>query len=303
MKVYWYAPEKIFLDFKNPLDNPSFRLRCYSIHQELIKEGVESYVVHNIDDIIDPDIVILMSFGEEEYSLAKWLKDNDKVILHDYCENIRGFDILEKTKKLCNYLICASTYLAEVESINYPDKTVIIRDPIEESEFIKNWYCNYGKPRAFYLGMGGNAEVFRDILKPLVDNSGYDYIEISDRKEAEIKWDNNWRRSVISCDVALCPQFEWDFPAKSNVKVTTAIGLGIPVIASPIKSYLEIIDNGYNGYISYSLEDWSNYLEKLKDAELRRLIALNALEKVKYYRISHIYGEWLKIFKKSLGII
>jgi hypothetical protein len=297
MKIYWYAPEKVFSSFKDPLDNPSFRLRCYRIHEKLVKDGYSSKIVQKIEDIIDPDIVILMSFGEDEYNLAKWVKGRNKFVLHDYCEDFRGIDVLERTKQLCDYFVCASANIADTENKTYPGKAVIIKDPIEESPFIKNFDTQPSKFKAVYMGMGGNAVKFRNLLEPIAKSCGMDYVEISNNANAEVKWTRHWQMDFINCDIALCPQFEWQTPGKSNVKVTTAMSLGLPVIASPIRSYFEIIDNGYNGFIGYNLDDWANYLERLKNKDLRRMFVINSFERLKPYKLDSIYSQWLALFK------
>ena len=50
MKIYWYAPDKIFKDFKKKEDNPSFRLRCLNTHNYLINNGYHSHIVNKVSD-------------------------------------------------------------------------------------------------------------------------------------------------------------------------------------------------------------------------------------------------------------
>ena len=241
MRIYWYCPLKIFEAFDEMGDNPSFRLRCLNTHKHLLKNGHHSVIVHSVIDIVDPDIVVLMSFGEEELKLAHWAKERGAKLIHDYSENIWGIPVLEETKKLCDRIVCCSTALGDLEREAYPDKVRVVKDPIEESTIIKNPSYTNEKLKAVWMGMGGNAKWVSDLLKPIVEQQGMEFVEISNRSEATIPWSrDHWQADMASCDIALCPQAHWQFPAKSNVKITTAIGLGLPVIASPILTTLSV---------------------------------------------------------------
>lgn len=297
MNIYWYCPPSVNSDFKNPLDNPSFRLRCYNIHTQLVKDGYNSKIVSETHQIIDPDVVVLMSFGITEYNLALWVTSQGGQVFHDYAENFRGDPVLENTKSLCKYLVCSSTWLRNEEAKTYPDKAVVIKDMIEEVPVIHNFSYKREKLKVVWSGMSGNAPFVSEFLKPIVEKNGMEYVEISNRPEATILWDENWYFHMASCDIAICPQMHWYFPAKSNVKVTTAMGLGLPVIGSPIQSYYEIIENGINGYIAESLEDWSTYLNKLKNYNLRYNFVSKANLKLRQYRSEYIYQQWLDLFK------
>ena len=301
MNIYWYCPPSVTQSFKNPIDNPSFRLRCWHIHNKLVKDGYSSKIVDNISLINDPDVVVLMSFGDQEYMLAKQVTDWGKTVIHDYSENIRDIPILEETKKLCKYIVCCSTYLGKEESKNYKDKVVVIKDPIEEKPIEHNRSYARDKLKVVWAGMSGNAPFVSTYIKPMIENIGMEYVEISNRPEANHYWDDNWYFHMASCDIAICPQMHWYFPAKSNVKVTTALSLGLPVVCSPIQSYLEIIENGFNGYVAESLEDWEIYLNNLKNYNLRYNFIDRSNIKLKKYRLDYIYKQWLDLFKSCVS--
>jgi glycosyltransferase involved in cell wall biosynthesis len=309
MKIYWYAPDKIFEIFSNRDDNPSFRLRCKVIHDKLLKDKIDSNIISNIEDFPDfygidyNSILVLLSFGEQEYHLAKKFVDNGGSVIHDYSENIRGIPILEETKKLCKYIVCCSSYLENLEREDYGNRVTSIKDPIEEFPYNITNNIDYreDKLKVVWCGMGGNAYLMDEVLKSIIDSKGMEYVEISNRAESTYQWNlNTYRENMAKCDIALCPQDHWSFPAKSNVKVTAAMSLGLPVIASPLTSYEEIIVNGYNGFIAHSLEDWGNYLNRLKDKYLRELIIKRGFESIKSYKLENIYQQWLTLFRNCL---
>ena len=301
MRVFWYCPLKIFTSFEEKEDNPSFRLRCLNTHMGLLKNGHYSKIVESTSEIIDPDIIVFLSFGEEELELAKWAKLRGTSLIHDYSENIRGIPVLEETKKLCDRIVCCSTVLSNFEKVVYGDRVVVVRDPIEESPVVHNYRYTNDRIKVVWMGMGGNAGWVTQLLKPLVEELDMKYIEISNRPEADIPWGRDtWKKDMASCDIALCPQIHWQFPAKSNVKVTTALGLRLPVIASPIQSYTEIIVPEHNGFICHELDQWRGSLIKLKDRDTRELQVLRAEERLHFYDKDFIYKEWENVFKGCL---
>jgi len=65
----------------------------------------------------------------------------------------------------------------------------------------------------------------------------------------------------LDCDVGIIPWPEVG-PAqkvKSINRLVTFMAFGIPVIASPIPSYLEIVKNGENGYMAETSEEWRRH--------------------------------------------
>jgi len=168
MRVTWFCPDKVMEVFKNPLDNPSFRLRCWYNYTLLRKEGYVAKIAKSPQEAEDADVLILMSFGEEEYEITKYLKDKRKRVIHDYTENIRGIEILEKTKQLCDYIVCCSTYLAEEERKEYKDRVLVIRDPAEKFPVIHNIDYEREKLRVVWSGMGGNAPLVAAAMVPVL---------------------------------------------------------------------------------------------------------------------------------------
>lgn len=63
---------------------------------------------------------------------------------------------------------------------------------------------------------------------------------------------------------------------KSENRLTMKMCIGLPVIATPIPSYLPIINQGKNGYLANSADEWLQYLDALREPKLRREIGENA---------------------------
>ena len=65
---------------------------------------------------------------------------------------------------------------------------------------------------------------------------------------------------------------------KSENRLTLKMAMGLPVIATPIPSYEDIIEHGKNGFLARSRRDWLYCLERLRDEDLRREMGSKARE-------------------------
>lgn len=63
---------------------------------------------------------------------------------------------------------------------------------------------------------------------------------------------------------------------KSENRLTMKMCIGLPVIATPIPSYEPIIEQGRNGYLASTRGEWLDFLDALRDPDLRRDIGANA---------------------------
>lgn len=143
------------------------------------------------------------------------------------------------------------------------------------------------KLRAGFFAMGGNSFLVTDYLKDIIESCGYELFLCTEWENATKKWSlDEWPDDMVACDVILCPQRVDVQPGKSSVKATTAMAFGMPVIASPLQAYKEVIVHGVNGYIAETKEEWKKALLALKDVEVRRKIGKEAKKAVRSYRLA-----------------
>jgi len=121
------------------------------------------------------------------------------------------------------------------------------------------------------------------------------------------EWDINTVGSILrACDIALAPMPENNpfYRAKAFSKPLVYMSLGIPVVASPIPSYCELINNKENGFIAYTQDEWVEImLDLVVNNEKRKHIGRLAIDRVvKYHSIDNVSKEYLSIFKKSILI-
>ena len=75
--------------------------------------------------------------------------------------------------------------------------------------------------------------------------------------------------SEVSHDVAppLFPVPHWK--VKSENRLTLMMAAALPVVASPVPSYIDVIEHGRNGYLAHDRQEWLRALDDLRDP-LRR---------------------------------
>lgn len=288
------------------LKNPSIRLRRYNIHTKLLQMGIDSkwitsYYDKSVYDIRnqvgDASLVVITQFSDKDYEIMKHLKSVGKKLAYDHNEALFGYPMEGECFKEADVVVCCSTILAQMTKNLGFGPVAVIKDAIEEVAAPDPVYKDrYKKPKAVYMGMGGNSFLANEWLRETVENAGYELVVITEWDNATIKWDSkNWPKDLCDCDVVLCPQRVDVQPAKSNVKVTTAMALGLPVICSPIQSYKEVVRHGENGYIAGDLKEWGSALEELKDHKIRERIGKAAKDSLDDYTLEKVAGYWKQL--------
>jgi glycosyltransferase involved in cell wall biosynthesis len=74
-------------------------------------------------------------------------------------------------------------------------------------------------------------------------------------------------------------EISW-WQVKSENRLTMKMSIGLPVIAGPVPSYLPVIDQGKNGYIAETSDEWLKCLEQLRDPRTRREVGESARDSV-----------------------
>lgn len=63
---------------------------------------------------------------------------------------------------------------------------------------------------------------------------------------------------------------------KSENRLTLKMAVGLPVVASPLPAYQSVVQQGRNGFLAGTKDDWLRSLDKLRDPVLRREIGEQA---------------------------
>lgn len=296
LEVVWLVPN---LD----LNNPSTRIRRYNIHNKLNEMCVKSILITNYYDnsiheirnmVGDASVVIFTQFSKNDLEIMKHLKGSDIKCVFDHCEALFNYPFESECMREVSLITCCSTKLMEITNEYGFMNTAVIKDSFEIASDRTSYAKRYNKPKAVYLGMGGNSWIVNEWLKDTIEEAGYDLITITEWDNATKRWSQDtWMNDLIECDVVLCPQRVDVQPAKSSVKATTAMALGMPVICSPLQAYKEIIIQGENGFICDTKEEWKEALINLKDPDLRMKIGEAGKKSVEGYSLYNITGKWV----------
>jgi glycosyltransferase involved in cell wall biosynthesis len=106
-----------------------------------------------------------------------------------------------------------------------------------------------------------------------------------------INWDPEAVYQImLQSDVGIIPVEMGDDPlprrtvswwqVKSENRLTMKMALGLPVIASPVPSYTDLVSQGENGFLASNTTEWVECLEVLRDPRLRAEIGRNARRSV-----------------------
>lgn len=295
------------------LSNPSIRIRRYNVSNKMNSLGVQSKIIsdyygRNLGDIReeigDAKIVVITQCTERDLRIIQYLKAYNYKFVFDHCEAIFNLPFEAAILSLVDMISCCSTLLRDLTIQHGFQHAVALKDAIEErypsGQVV--YENRYTRPKAVFCGMGGNSYLASDYLKSHLDKAGYDLVLITEWVNATVKWDSDtWPDDLIKNDVSLCPQDMRFQIAKSNNKVTTAMAFGMPVLASPISSYKEVINHGRNGFLCTTDSDWIDCLIQLKDPDVRRRVGTEAKKVTEIYSLEVTTKHWLLAFQ-SLGL-
>lgn len=296
-RIAWLFPQS------DLATNPSSRLRRYQISQYLsnLYGAIQSEDIFYYEsranlrmELVAYQVVVIFNIGGFDRDLCNFLRDNGKIVIFDHCENIFGLGHEDAVMEAATAITCCSLTLAVLTENYLRDRGIskpifVIRDPIDESALDlplpRGDFSNFNSNQALVMGMGANVQYILPFLDNICEETGYEILIISEHISVSPKhlfkvWTPyTWAEQARTCSVALCYHDKDRFPAKGNVKVTTPMALGLPVIAPPIGSYLEAIDSGVNGYIATEKWEWVNALNELKDPHRRLNMGLRARQK------------------------
>ena len=261
---------------------------------ERIVRQFSKKVIYDFDDSIHLDNT------KEEFSISNIFKGNkksnylirssDHVIISspfhfDYC-----IDLNKKQK--CTYIPCSlDTERFKLKLENEPKEKIVIGwtgtfSSIMYLDTLKDVLKELSLKNDFLLKIIGN---FNYSLE------GVDLEVIQWTKENEIN-------DLHSFDIGIYPLIkdQWAL-GKGALKAMQYMAIGIPTVATNYGTNPQVIDQGINGFLVNSKEEWLDKLEHLiLNPEERTRIGLNAREKIeRNYSVESLKGTYLEVFKDS----
>lgn len=251
--------------------------------------------------------VVLTEAGEVEQKLANRLRKCGVAVIFDLSAEtyisakVRRTEVfLGRVLQSASFVVCASSglqamYQGSHRTCVIPDSYELAVEPIDHS-----YDAPAGKKlRVVWCGPSKEMENL-DPLRLTISELGMELVTISDAEKADRKWKpGEWLRDLAEADIAVFPEPHWikDSSVKSNFWVTQAQSMGLPVLASPVPSSKETLDQGKTGFLCESPKDWERNLALLKEnASVREGLGRAARVDVrKHYALDQVAEKWLDL--------
>jgi len=205
-------------------------------------------------------------------------------------------------------------------SIGAPEKATVIEGMIETpSGLCKNYLLpsSDARVRVAWVGYPENLHLLAPVREALADArlDDFELVTISRGPQATFQWDINrvWDQ-LVQCDIAVLPcdiaglpcdltglpsdKADW-YWTKPNTRMTMLKALGLPIIASPIPSYVATLTHGHGCYFARDVGEWADCLASLSDSERRREMGLAERDEILgRYGYEGIGRRWLELVER-----
>ena len=239
--------------------------------------------------------------------LFEWIvaKLFDKPLIYDFDDAIwlpnasevnPGLDALRmhgKVADICSWsrrVLCGNSYLADYAS-RYADDVVVFPTVLDTGRHEPQQ--NNNEPVVIgWTGSHSTVSYIEPIvpaLEALAERVAFRFRLIADR-EPDFAVPNlefvRWRKeteiedlAAIDIGVMPIPDTEWA-RGKCGLKILQYMAMGMPSVSSPVGVNRDIVDDGVDGYLAVSTEDWVERLAALAaDTRARREMGSRAREK------------------------
>lgn len=275
------------------------------------------------------DVVIIQkktSFREFELRLMKLLNPNiifdfdDAVMFHEleHGKPLTGKNMVKflRTIKYCKAVVAGNKFLAQFAEQNCPS-VYVASTPVDTRNYkIKDYSIKKRDILIGWIGVSGNLKYLEKIRAALKEISGnHENVKLKiisneplfmDGVRTEFKkWNEEEEIDDLrTLDIGIMPLDNslWA-RGKCGYKILQYMGVGIPVVASPVGINSEFIMQGENGYLADTVEEWIEYLELLiKDSGKREKMGLRGRETVEnQYCVKKYSEKQSKIIKGILS--
>ncbi|WP_419786674.1 hypothetical protein [Pseudodesulfovibrio sp.] len=327
MKIGWFVPSTE-TDYDKVTS--SVWMRCLQLIPYLTRLGVE-----NVINDYDCDVAMFVRWQDETaLAAAKRLRQAGTPVIFDMVVNY--FEESHSSYRLnavssgqvteCRSMVeqadmvtCVSEYIAG-KAKQYHDTVRYLPDSIDFSHFngCKD-PADFDRPklRALWCGVSVKANDLTPVL-PLLKKHGLDLTIISDARVKLGKrhffsrsypydfyrWSYNRPEHLLQGEIALGYRdltHVYD-RGHSFFKVGLPLSQGLPVLASPVPSYSEIIHDNKGGKLCTTLEEWDDILGRIvADRSLLKTWSSQAQAIMEPYSTENLALRYLECFRILTG--
>lgn len=224
---------------------------------------------------------------------------------------------IEKVLKISSAIIAGNDILEDYAKA-FCLKTIMIPTSIDVEKYSECKQNTKKANDAIIIGWIGTSSTMKylDIVKTAIIKLSKVYkIELNIICSQDLNWDNNvtinnirWELDsyiyeLCKFDIGIMPLYdtEWE-KGKCGFKLIQYMGVGIPVIASPVGVNNKLILNDLNGYLAYTDEDWYRSIVKLiENKSLREEMGKYGKAQVeKEYSITVNSTKLIKLFNEVI---
>lgn len=277
-------------------------------------------------------------YSSDPIELAKREIRNTKDILRVVRDGFAGIGLIRSRKQEVLNIIkeadaVVTTSAGQATLVRQTNLRVLdIADPMPHSDF-KGRHCEYPLSRSpiRIVWEGTNwglslVEHVRPALERLARRVSIEFVFIGPRYRPDtfhgtkdnaeilktygfptqhIEWRlANIGASLSSCDIGIAPMLIGNpfYANKAFSKPLSYMTVGMPVVASGIPSYRELITNGVNGYLANTIDEWSGALGALSESSiLRRAIGMEGQRRAtSYHSVEIAANKMLKVFDNAV---
>ena len=304
-----------------PRSKSSSRIQVYNIHDKLSSLGYNSVLLYEpkrtiwrlplnkkiIEDIGlgSDDLVIIQKFktGSTLKYIQEFRKTGCKIGFID-CDE----PIAPKITKAVDFVIVPSVFLKQryeehvVNCYCIQDCPEIYVSPEGRSHENREslccvWFGNHSKSKWKEVAFFKNLLKSKGIL-------GWNFETISNTRKATHRWGKDSFTKLTTYDLVVIPvpEMNLDYSGKSANRLLQSMALGLPVLASPIPSYLDITkSNNLENLICTSADDWEQMLDYYSDVDNRMSSIHKNYEIAESYSLDVIIKEWINTFNLTKG--
>jgi glycosyltransferase involved in cell wall biosynthesis len=262
-----------------------------------------------------------------EYIASRWLKKkiiydfDDAIWIPNYSEANSHFSFLKgyaNVKHICKWawkISCGNSYLCDYARSYNPHTEIVFNPTTIDTDRLHNQIKNQNS-ETFIIGWTGSHSTVRyiseliPILKKLEMEFDFQFMVISDiPPEFELKslvfrkWNKDTEISdLLAFNVGVMPLLDDKWAnGKCGFKALQYMALGIPALVSPVGVNTQIVDNGMNGFVCNSADEWENSLRLLLSnrSELERISSNTRIKIEESYSVKSNTPNFLQLFKYS----
>ena len=318
----------------NP-ERASFRLRIEVYLDVLRDNGIECEVVRfpagslarrklfkqtaNFDAVFlhKKRLNSLDAFWLRRYA-AKVIYDFDDAIMysdkHPDRPSRKRQESFQRTVKLADMVIAGNSYLAEHARKLNPNVEVFPTGLDTHAYELKVEPTNDAKLRLVWIGSGSTLKYLAGI-KPALEEIGScfdnvilriicdDFFDLWNMKVEKCLW-SEYKQAIdlATGDIGLAPLPDNHFTkGKCSFKILQYAAAGLPVVASPVGSNAEYVQEGVNGFLAGDCSEWVDKMSRLlTDSQLRKQMGQAGREDVKQFDLRVIGKQLCRLIREFL---